>query len=120
MIELDATRAHRFLRMLGRDDLNLRVEQFEDAFGRRHRSLEDVVFIAQILDGPEEAMRILHEGHQRAQGGDSAEGLVATEPDHHRDRQRRQDFDHRVVERVRQDGIFECQHVRGIDLFELA
>src|ERR1700760_2383532 len=89
VIELDATGAFDFFRMRWGDDLNLGVEQFEDAFGGSHGRLENVVFLTQILNRPKEALRILHERYQHAKGCDSAQRLIAAEPDHHRDRERR-------------------------------
>ena len=67
VVELDAARPFRRLGLSGRDDLGRRVEQLEDALARGHGRLQDVVLLAQVLDGPEEALRILHEGHQHAE-----------------------------------------------------
>jgi len=36
------------------------VEQFENSFARRHGGLQNIEFFAQVLDGPEEALRELH------------------------------------------------------------
>ena len=35
------------------------VEQLEDAFAGGHGGLQDVVFVAQVLDGTPEALRVL-------------------------------------------------------------
>ena len=97
-----------------------RVQQFEDALGAGHGRLQDVVLVAQVLDGPEKALRVLDEGdggacrHQPAQS--HAAALV--EDDGHR--HRTQEFHRRIKEAVRQDGVLVGFHVGGVDLFELA
>src|SRR6516225_4571796 len=55
-------------------DCHRRVEQLEDALGARHGRLQDVVLVAQILDGAEEALRVLNEGNRRAYGDRAVEG----------------------------------------------
>ena len=44
-----------------------RVQQLEDALGGRHGRLQDVVLLAQILNGPEESHAVLEKGHQHAE-----------------------------------------------------
>ncbi len=57
--ELDAVGAVARLRMGGADDLRRGVEQLEDALAGGHGGLQDVVLVAQILNGPPEALRVL-------------------------------------------------------------
>ena len=45
-----------------------------------HGGLQDVVFVAEVLDGPEEALRVLDEGDEDAEG-DGAEDAVDAPPD---------------------------------------
>ena len=44
------------------------VEQAENALGSRHGGLQNVEFFAQVLDGPEETLRVLHESDEHADG----------------------------------------------------
>ena len=38
----------------------------EDALGSGHGGLQDVEFFAEVLNGPEKALRVLHEGDEHA------------------------------------------------------
>src|SRR5258708_29681200 len=40
-------------------DFNFGIEELENALGRRHRRLQNVVLFAQILNRPEETLRVL-------------------------------------------------------------
>ena len=43
------------------------VEQLEDPLGRGHRRLQDVELLRHVADRPEEALRVLQEGDERAE-----------------------------------------------------
>jgi len=86
---------------------------------RSHGRLQDVVLLAQVLDGPEEALRVLHEGDEHAERGGAGEHAQASEPDDAGDRRRREHFDHGIVNGVREDGVLERVHVGAVDLLEL-
>ena len=43
------------------------IKQLENTFRRRHRRLQNIVFLAEILNRPKEALSILKERHQHAQ-----------------------------------------------------
>ncbi len=118
MVELDAPRAVGKLRSGRRHDLGWGVEQLEDALARRHRRLQDVVLLAEVLDGTEEALRVLHERHQHSQADGVAENLVAAKPHYAGDGDGRQHFDDRVVDGVRQDRVLERVHVGAVDFLE--
>src|SRR5271169_2198882 len=45
-------------------DGDWRVEQFENTLRARHGRLQNVVFVAQVLDGPEETLRVLDESNR--------------------------------------------------------
>src|SRR5262249_36055243 len=64
MVELNAACACGCAWLIRRCDVDRRIEQFEDAFARSHGGLQDVVLVAQVLDGTEKALRILHEGRE--------------------------------------------------------
>ena len=51
-----------------RDDLRFSIEKFEDALAGSHGRLQDVVFIAEVLDRAEETLRVLDEGDEDAEG----------------------------------------------------
>ncbi len=134
--------ARRRFRNRGRSDLGRRVQQFEDAFAGRHRRLQNVVLLAEILNRPEEALRVLDESGQNSDAdhsahyvereqvlarelrGDAAyrqaaDDVIPAKPDHAGDRDRRQNFDHRVVDGVRHDRVFERVHVDGVHFGKL-
>jgi len=60
----------------GSDDFGSGVEELEDALGGGHGGLQDVVFVAEILDGAEETLRVLDEGDEDAKGDGIAEDAV--------------------------------------------
>ena len=65
MIEFDSGgRAWKGRGLGGRLDLHGRVDELEDALGRRHGGLHDVVLFAQILNRAEKSHAILEEGYQ--------------------------------------------------------
>ena len=61
----------------GETIVGLGIEQLEDALAGGHGGLQDVVLVAEVLDGAEEALRVLHEGDQDAEGDGAAERTVA-------------------------------------------
>ena len=62
--------------MCGREDGGFGVEQSEDALAGCHGCLEDVVFVAEVLDGTEEALRVLNEGDEHAEGDGAEDGVA--------------------------------------------
>ena len=119
VIELNPPGPDRCLRHRGRGDLGRSVQQLEDAFAGRHRRLQNVVLLAEILNRPEEALRVLDESRARDTDGGEVRvqrecTVIAAKPDHARDRSRRQNFHHRVVNGVRHDRVFEGFHVDGV------
>ncbi len=66
--EFDAIRPVAGYGMRGADNLRRRIHQLEDALAGRHRGLQDVVLVAQILDRPPEAQRELREHDEHADG----------------------------------------------------
>src|SRR5580765_1817379 len=120
VIKLNASLANSFLRQRRRENLNRCIQQLENALAGRHGALQDVVFVAQVLDGTEEALRVLHKSHEHADGYSAAKHAESAEPDHHGNGHARKDFHHRVIERVGHDGVFESVHVLGVDLVKAA
>ena len=100
-------------------DLRRGIEQLEDALARGHGGLQDVVLVAQVLDGPPEALRIHVEHGQHADGHRARQHAEAAAPDHQRDGHRRQQIDRRIVERVGEDRVFERDHVLAVDVFKV-
>ena len=100
-------------------NLRRRVQQFENALAGRHGGLQDVVLVAQVLDGPPEALRVLDEHGQHADGDRSAEHAEAAAPDHQRDGDGGEHFNGGVVEGVGEDGVFKGDHVLAVDGFKV-
>ena len=103
-------------RIRGTDDLRRGIEQLEDAFACGHGSLQDVVLVAQVLDGAPETLRIHVECGQHADGDGAGEHAESAAPDDERDGDGRQDFDCGVVKRVGEDRVFERDHVQAVDV----
>src|SRR4051794_40615918 len=82
VIEFNHPGAARSLRLRGLSDFYRRIEQFEDAFAGGHRRLQDVVLFTQVLNGTEEALRVLNEGCEDADGDRAFEVPQSTEPNH--------------------------------------
>ena len=66
----------------------------------RHRRLHDGVFGREVADRHEEALHVLDERHQRAEGERAAEDLAAAVPDDHRERERADRLDDREQRRL--------------------
>ena len=95
-----------------RGDLDRRVEEPEDPLGRHHRRLHDGVLGRHVADREEEAMRVLHERDQDAEGERAGEDLAASPPDQARDRDRAHDLHRRVEDRVEDHPAEHGQPVR--------
>ena len=121
MIELNAIRSVAGDRMRGAHDLRLRIHELEDALASRHCRLQDVVFVAQILDRPPEAQRELREHDEHADGdrGRQMQHAETAAPDDERDGDRRKKIDRGVIERVGKDRVFEGDHVLAVDGFKV-
>ena len=81
-----------------RHDLRRSVEQAEDPLGGRHRPLHHRVLGAEVADRQEEAIRVLDERDEGAEGERLGHDPPASVPDQERQRDRAQSF-HRGVER---------------------
>src|SRR6185437_4003592 len=92
----------------------------EDAFTGRHGRLQNVVFVAQVLDGAEESLGVLHEGGEHAKSDCVAQRAEATKIDDHGNGGAGKNFHHRIVERVSHDGVFISVHVLRVDAVKLA
>src|SRR6185437_11806190 len=145
VLELDAAGAIAPARICRRGDPGRRIEQFEDALGRGHSSLQDVVFVAEVLDGAEKALRVLDEGDEDTECDSASESEVrcrpgggkeeyvcsqpltmrfdelgtqhrtAAEPDDKRNGERAEELNDRVVECVGEDGIGPGPLVLSVD-----
>src|SRR6266852_1423155 len=123
MFKLDASRAFSILREGRRSDLHRRVHQFKNALTRGHRRLKDVVLLAQILDGAEKTLRILHEGNQYSQCCRASDDIVPAKPNDGCDCDGRQDFNDWIIKSVSEDSVLERLHMHCIGsrkLFECA
>ena len=113
------------------------VEQLEDALAGSHGGLQDVVLLAEVHDGPEEALRVLDEADEDADldgpedagsvGGIEADGVgggeeggvvqhgLATAPEDEGDGGGGEEFDDGIVPGVGEDGVGPGALVLGID-----
>ena len=100
-------------------DCDRRVEQLEDALGAGHGALQNIVLIAEVLDGLEEALGILNKSHQDADGQSRPEHLVAAVPENQRHCGGTQHLHRGIKQRVGVDGIEEGNLVGCVDAVEL-
>ena len=84
------------------------VEQREDALGGGHGRLQDVEFVAEVLNGLEEALRVLHEGDQHADRDRAGERSQAAVPEDGDDGDDAEKFDGRD-RRARRPGWRPCR-----------
>ena len=72
--EFNAAAAIARARSCRRDYLRRCVEQFKNALAGGHGGLQNIVFFAEILNGPEESLRVLNERDQHTQCDRTANG----------------------------------------------
>src|SRR5262249_4208391 len=103
----------------GRRDRYRLVPQLEDALGRNHRGLQNVVFFSYFAAGLLKKPRQLDEGYLGAYGGVLAYDLAAAVPDNQRDPDRADDFHRRIEDRVIENCIDIGFPVSAVDAIEL-
>src|SRR3984885_7807719 len=141
VIEFDPPQSFGALNHRGRNHLHGRVQQLEDAFACGHGRLQNVVLFAEVHDRTEEAQRVLDkrdqypercpvtyqaesnqslpiEFHNHAGHVEFTHHVAATKPNDAGNRNRRENLDHRVVNRIGHDRVFVRVHVIAIDLRE--
>ncbi len=103
-----------------RQHVRLGIEQLEDALGGRHGALQDVVLLAEVLNGPEEAQAVLQEGHHHAQR-EARRGCVreAAVGQNAGQRQHGDELHHRIEPAVGGDGVLVGFHVLAVDHLEI-
>ena len=69
------------------------VEQLENAFGGGHGRLQDIELVAQVLNGLEESLRVLHEGDEHADGHHAGQRSQAAVPEDGNDGDDAEEFD---------------------------
>src|SRR2546422_10048620 len=85
MIEFNQAWAFSTLCDRRRRNLHWGIKQLEDAFARCHRRLQNVVLLAEVLNGPEEALRVLNECGENANSGHIVDHVTPAEPNHARE-----------------------------------
>src|SRR5271169_875601 len=83
-----STWRHQLLRLrigINRDRL---VQQLENAFGSGHCRLQDIEFLAQVLNGTEKSLRVHCKGGKYAQRQGAMENAVAARPINQPDRRK--------------------------------
>src|SRR5437667_9695080 len=81
------------------------VEKFEDALGCGHRGLEDVEFFAEILNGPEKALREHGERGEDAESDAAGENAVSAGPINQRNRAETDKVDRGIEDRVSENSV---------------
>src|ERR1700740_483454 len=94
------------------------VQQFEDALGGGHRRLENVEFLAEVLNGAEETLREHGEGGENAESESAGEDANSAGPKNKGDGGEAQKFDRGIKECVGKNGVAPGEHVVAIALFE--
>jgi len=102
-----------------RADAGRRIQQLEDAFGGGHGPLQNVVLLAEILDGTEEAQPVLQERHHHAQRQGAALDAEAAISQDAGQRQHRQKLHYRIEPAIGQDGVLVGVHMLAVDAVEL-
>src|SRR6266403_827191 len=107
-------------RMIERDGIGIRfdqnrfIQQLEDALGSRHRGLQDVEFLAEVLDRPEKALGEHGEGSQNAEAERAGENAVPAGPIDQGDGGEAEKFDRRIKKSVSENGIAPGEHIVAI------
>src|SRR5690348_12158186 len=94
------------------------IQKFEDALRSGHGGLENVEFFAEVLNRPEEALRVHSEFDEHADCQNTMQNAIASIPENQGDRGIAQELDRRIKERVGQDGVAPRKHVVLIPLGE--
>src|SRR6266446_1825183 len=107
-------------RMIERDGVGIRfnqhgfIQKLEDALGSRHRGLQDVEFLAEILDRPEKTLRKHREGGQNAEAERTRENTVSAGPIDQGDGGEAEKLDRRIEESVSENRIAPGEHIVAI------
>jgi hypothetical protein len=96
------------------------IEQLENALGCGHGRLHEVVFFAQILNGPEESQAVLKEGHHDADLKRASTHAKSAVGEQQRQRQHSEKLRDGIKPAIGDDRVFVGFHVVAIDLFEVA
>ena len=87
------------------------VEKLENALRCSHGGLQDVEFLAEVLNGPEEALGIHCEFDKHADGEGAMKYAITSVPENQSNGGKAQEFHRGVKERVGQDGVAPGKHV---------
>src|SRR5581483_10965078 len=99
----------------GRLNSHRSIQQLENTLGAGHSRLQDIVFLAEILDRAEYAERILHEGHQHANGHFPGEDPIAAVDEQRRHSEGSQPFYGWIKQAMGQNGVLVSVTVVRID-----
>src|SRR5258708_777665 len=102
---------------IGFDEHRL-IQQLEDALGCRHRGLEDVEFLAEVLDRAEEALRKHGKRGENTESQPTGENPVAAGPIDQGDGCEAEKFDGRIEKSVSENRVAPGEHIVAIALLE--
>ena len=111
-------------RMVERNGVGIRfdqhrlIEQLEDALGGGHGGLQDVEFLAQVLNRPEKTLREHGESREDAKTEGAVENAVSARPKNQSDGGEAEEFDGRIKKSVGEDGIAPGEHIVTIALLK--
>src|SRR2546429_7367282 len=94
-------------------------EELENALRCSHGGLQDVEFLAEVLNGPEEALGIHCEFDKHADGEGAMKYAITSVPENHSNGGKAQEFHRGGKERVGQDGVAPGKHVVVIAIGKL-
>src|SRR6266567_330325 len=94
------------------------IEQFEDAFRSGHGGLEDVEFLAEILNGAEKALGKHGEGGQNTESKRAGKNTIAAGPKNQSNGGEAEKFDGGVKKSVSENSVAPGKHVVAIALLK--
>src|SRR5467141_1736071 len=92
------------------------IQQLEDALGGSHGGLENVEFLAEVLNRAEEALRIHGKSCKNTKAEGAVEDTIAAGPKNKGDGGEAEKFDCRIEQSVGENGIAPGEHVVAIAL----
>ena len=99
----------------GGSTVSFGIQQLENPFRGGHGSLQNVVLLAQVLDGAEETQSVLQKCHHHSQCQAAGLNAQAAVSQNGRQGQHGNEFHHRIKPAVGRDGVLVCIHVLAVD-----
>ena len=107
------------MRRSRRRDRKRLVEKLEDALGSGHGRLQNIEFLAQVLNGPEEALRVKHKCEQHADLNASRNRFESARPIKQCETKHAEEFHCGIEEGERVNGLLVSFHVDAVQFLKL-